>query len=115
MGFIDVTPEPVSASGRATAATASTWETWAGHSETLLRNAASGASEGVVTGAFEEFLGALNPLLKGIAAHADAQGSNAVSATGVVVAGDGQGAVYLNQAGAQEASSGSALRRPIVA
>ncbi|MGA8115358.1 MAG: DUF6507 family protein [Actinocatenispora sp.] len=113
MSYLDMHPDPVSRAGRNTAETATDWETWAGHSETLLRNAASGSGHGVVANAFETFLSDINPLLKSVAAQATLQGTNAAYASKTVADGDLQGAADLRRAGTELGGTHTVLSRPI--
>jgi hypothetical protein len=111
--YVDLQPETVTVAGRATAATSTQWSQWAGRTETLLRNAGADAHESVITAAVEEHLATWNPRMKGLATNADALGTNAVSATQVMLGADGTSTTTLNQQEALERRHGSSLRRPI--
>lgn len=113
MSYLDLDPEAVASSGRATAATATDWAAWAGRAETLLRNVAAGAQQGPVSAAFEEYLSAWNPIMKGVASQADAQGNNATSAANIMTGADTQSAGLLNRTSAEIAATSEHLSRPI--
>lgn len=113
MSYFDLNPNAVAVSGRNTAATAQDWTAWAGRSEAALRNAADGARDPVVQGAFEEYLSALNPTIQGIVSSAEAQGSNAFSAAHTMVDADHQSVGALGPAEAGMSQVDSLLSRPI--
>jgi hypothetical protein len=113
MTHIDLDPDVVSAAGRRTSATSSTWEQWASQSENLLRNAAADAQDAAFTSALEGYLSDLNPAMHGVAKQVDALGTNTVSASNHVANADTMSATLLGQQGQRDDSLGSALRRPI--
>lgn len=113
MSHIDLDPVVVTSSGRATAATATDWESWAGRAETLLRTAAAGVQEGQVSTAFEEYLSTWNPIMKGIAVQADAQGGNAASAAAVMTEADAHSAGLLHATSSDVAATSVHISRPI--
>ena len=104
--FLDVDPETVAAAGSRTAATGGDWSAWAARVETLLRDAAAGAGDAVVTADVEGHVSALNPRLHRLAADAEALGINATSAAYVVVNTDLTAADTLR-------STGSCLLRAV--
>ncbi len=111
--YIDLNPQAVAGSGRRTAATAQDWDAWARRWDAGMRNAAAGAMDPVVRGAFEEYLSASNPLIQGLAVSAEAQGTNAASAANTMTGADQQSASTLNQAAAEALRVNSLLSRPI--
>ena len=112
-GFIDLDPGAVSSAGRNTAATSGEWSSWAGQAEGLLRDAAGGAKESVVSAAFEGYVSTWNPALQGIARQVDAMGTNAASASTVMTGADHDSAGLLGQHGSTVAGQASHLSRPI--
>lgn len=80
--------------------------------ETLLRDAAAGASDPVVGAAVEEHLSALNPHLHQLAANTEALGINTTGAANVVTDADQTAAVDLRLAGTSHPLT-SWLTRPI--
>lgn len=115
MSYVALNPEAVVAAGQATAATAGSWEAWAGASETALRNSADSALDPVVTPAIEGFLAAINPTMKGMAPRADTLGGNATSASHTMSNGDSESASQLTAYGSQVQAQASVLSRPITA
>lgn len=113
MSFVELNPEIVAASGVNTAATAGSWEAWAGASETALRNSADSAQDPVVSPAIEGFLAAINPKMKGMAPLADALGVNATSASHTMSNSDSESTGHLSAYGSQVQAQASVLSRPI--
>lgn len=112
-GYFDVYPEAVATAGSRTAATSGGWAAWASQVETLLRNAAADAREPVVTSAIEDHLSRWNPRLQGLAANADALGTNAASAAYVVANADIASAAALSCPADTVYESAEHLSRPI--
>ncbi|HET8681410.1 MAG TPA: hypothetical protein VFM54_06005 [Micromonosporaceae bacterium] len=112
-GFLDLFPDLVATAGGQTAATSGQWAAWAGRAETLLRNAAADAREPVVTAAVEDHLSRWNPRMQGLAANADALGTNAASAANVVANADTASAGVLSSDAATAYGAAGQLSRPI--
>jgi uncharacterized protein YukE len=115
MTYLDVDTDAVSVSGRNTAGTSGTWQTWAGQSGTAFREAVAAVKNGTVGAAVETYASNWNPRLQGLATQVDTLGRNTTSASNVVYNADGSAVTLLNQQGAQNQSSGSYLTRPITA
>ncbi|BCJ37076.1 hypothetical protein Athai_45790 [Actinocatenispora thailandica] len=113
MTFVDIHPDVVFGAGRATAATSSEWDAWAGRAESLLRDVAGATGDPIVGGAFEDYLSMWNPTMKAAGRQATALGNGASRAAGSVAEGDSVGASHLRQTGARLDGLTSQLRRPI--
>lgn len=111
--FIDLEAQSVAAAGRSTAAMAQDWTGWAGKSQAELSDAAAGAQDPVLRGAFEEYLGDWNPRMRAVGTSVEAQGNNAVSAANTMICADQQSAAALDQAAAAASQVGSLLSRDI--
>jgi hypothetical protein len=113
MSHLEVDTGAVAAAGNRTAATASTWESWANRSESVLRGCASDVQDSTFSAALEGYLAQLNPALKSVARQVDALGANTVSAANTVSNSDTTANDLLRQQGHITDAAASALTRPI--
>src|SRR5690242_10348236 len=113
MSYLDVDPGAVAVAGNRTAATASTWESWASQAEAVLRGCASDVRDSTFGAAIEGYLGQLNPAMKSVARQVDALGTNTVSAANTVANSDTLANDLLRRQGHDTDAASSALRRPI--
>lgn len=111
--YLDVDTDVVASAGRTTAGTSTNWESWAGHVDGQLRNAAAQSNDPVVTAAFENHLSTWNPKIQGMAKNANALGTNATSAANVVTNADSGANAALSTTGTSANGMTSMLRRPI--
>lgn len=111
--FLDLDPGTVATAGHSTAATSTEWQAWGSRVETLLRTAATDAQQPVVTSAFEEHLATWNPRIHGAAHNAEALGTNATSASTVMVNTDGTSSTRLAGCVVDEHRMQTWLSRPI--